>query len=116
MKYTIVDPNLGDQVQSTYRTIEAAEKALLMATRRAKAQLGATARTTLEIREIELTEDECDRVAARCEYQGYNSLRVFTDGTWIAPANAAQTVASYEFFNYTWDGRKYAPDANRGDY
>jgi len=105
------DPD-GDRIISRHRTESAAERVVAAADRAAKRQFGSTGYTTLYVHEEPVDEDQADRIAAKIEYQGYTNLRVFDDGSWISPATATQLDTGMEFWNYTWSGRRYSPDAS----
>ena len=105
-------PNPDDDVIiSRHRTLSGAERVVARADRAAKRQMGSTGYTTLYVHTEPVDEEQAARIAARVEYQGYTSLRVFDDGSWIAPATAAVLDTGAEFWNYTWNGKRYSPDS-----
>lgn len=59
-----------------------------------------------------ISNTKADRIARKLAYQGYTSLRVFDDGSWISPATSAQLDLDREYWNYTWTVRGYRPDSN----
>jgi hypothetical protein len=48
-------------------------------------------------------------IAASLQYQGSTTLRVFSDGSWIAPATATQIDRGLESWDFAWTTHGYRP-------